>query len=146
MQEKMPVVDMLERWAGRSRHRLHMPGHKGGRGLDNAPGFDALRFDATELADTDDLFAPAGALKERWAGRGEGFSRSGRGSDRGGYGRRPRDAALARTGGGRRCGARLPPVGGGGVELAGLGPVFVYPETLEDSLPGCVRPDRVETR
>ena len=145
MQEKMPVVDMLERWAGKSRHRLHMPGHKGGRGLDNAPGFDALRFDATELADTDDLFAPAGALKEAMELAAAGFSAVWTRFLTAGATAGVLAMLLSLEPGsnvvvGRDCHRSV----AAGVELAGLRPVFVYPEAPEDGLPGCVCPDRVE--
>lgn len=53
-----PVWDMLQ--AGRDRVSLHMPGHKG-RGPFGP--MDAYALDTTELAGTDDLYAPEGGLR-----------------------------------------------------------------------------------
>ena len=53
-----PVWDMLK--AGRARVSMHMPGHKG-----QGPfgPLDAYALDTTELAGTDDLYAPEGGLR-----------------------------------------------------------------------------------
>lgn len=144
-QEKMPVVDMLDTWAKRGRRRLHMPGHKGGAGLDHVIGFDALAFDATELADTDDLFAPAGPLKEAMelaaAGFGAAWTRFLTAGATAGVlamllALEPGSKVLI----GRDCHRSV----AAGVELAGLRPEFMYPRTLEHGLPGCVDVSDVE--
>lgn len=57
----MPLVRALGE-AGNPSARLHMPGHKGGKGLAGL-GYDALNWDVTELFYSDDLFAPTGCIQ-----------------------------------------------------------------------------------
>ena len=49
-----PIDDMLR--AAQGRTRFHMPGHKG-----RIPAIPAA-LDMTELAETDDLYAPQGGI------------------------------------------------------------------------------------
>ncbi len=56
---KKPIVEMLHRMAEAESVRFHMPGHKGRIGF-MSPGY--LQFDITELAGTDNLYMPSGAI------------------------------------------------------------------------------------
>ncbi|MFZ5975024.1 MAG: aminotransferase class I/II-fold pyridoxal phosphate-dependent enzyme [Bacillota bacterium] len=146
MQKKMPVVEMLITWAGKGRCRMHMPGHKGGKGLRHVPGFDALAFDTTELPETDDLFAPSGALKEAMELAAEGFGARytqflTAGATSGILAMLlalPRGSAVLA---GRDCHRSV----AAGIELAGLTPVFVYPRMLSGGMPGCVCAEDIES-
>ncbi len=75
-----PLADMLR--AAQGRTRMHMPGHKG----ETPPGWQPFAWDMTELACTDDLFAPergiaqAEALAARSAEAGATLMLSGGGT------------------------------------------------------------------
>lgn len=143
MQERTPVADMLRTWAGEKRHRLHMPGHKGGKGP--LSGFDALAWDATELSDTDALFASVGPLKEAMALAAQGFGA-----------RYTQFLTAGATSGVLAMLLALEPGStvvvardchksvAAGIELGRHKPVFVLPGLLPDGTPGC--PDAEDVR
>lgn len=55
---KRPLQDMIQRYADSKRARFHMPGHKGRAGT-----FQSA-WDITEVAGTDNLYEPTGAIAE----------------------------------------------------------------------------------
>ncbi|MFC5529976.1 aminotransferase class I/II-fold pyridoxal phosphate-dependent enzyme [Cohnella yongneupensis] len=66
--QRAPLYEALATHAGLSAHAFHVPGHKQrvAREDDDAAGFyrTLLQLDVTELADTDDLHHPQGAIVE----------------------------------------------------------------------------------
>lgn len=61
---KTPVWEMLEQYRQLGRSSFAMPGHKGGKGIPKAFLEQLCAYDVTELADTDSLHAPRGAIRE----------------------------------------------------------------------------------
>lgn len=62
---ELPILDALERHLKVERVSLHVPGHKGGRGLPSlfAAWADGVgRLDLTELPGLDDLHHPTGPI------------------------------------------------------------------------------------
>lgn len=57
------LPEMLGEYADSGAARFHMPGHKG-RGLNGFMNGDIARWDVTEIARTDNLHAPRGAILE----------------------------------------------------------------------------------
>ena len=58
------IYDALRRVSAKQKTDLHIPGHKGGRGLSKRLQQAAFRLDMTELPGTDNLQNPRGVLRE----------------------------------------------------------------------------------
>lgn len=62
MNNKMPIVDMMQRFVQEGNVSFHMPGHKGGEGFKGCPEVffleDAGKYDLTEVQGTDNLNNP----------------------------------------------------------------------------------------
>ncbi|MBT9253258.1 MAG: aminotransferase class V-fold PLP-dependent enzyme [Brockia lithotrophica] len=65
---RAPILEALAAHSARTRAAFHIPGHKGGRGMDpefrRILGDKALAFDLINIAPLDDLHAPTGAIRE----------------------------------------------------------------------------------
>ncbi|MDR3564982.1 MAG: aminotransferase class V-fold PLP-dependent enzyme [Negativicutes bacterium] len=65
--EETPIIAALERYIAARTVRFHMPGHKGGRIVDNRIrrllGRKVFRADVTNIPDMDDLHQPQGAIQ-----------------------------------------------------------------------------------
>ncbi|MBZ4687808.1 MAG: arginase [Clostridiales bacterium] len=61
-QNKLPVVESLEKYISEDCTRLHMPGHKGNSIFHAFPNF--WQADVTEVRGLDDFHHPTGAIKE----------------------------------------------------------------------------------
>lgn len=76
-QERAPLFQAIQAHLGGERARLHVPGHKGGRGaagfLAEAFGPEVARLDLTELPGLDDLHSPTGPIAEAEALAAEAF-------------------------------------------------------------------------
>ena len=70
----MSLYHALKAFSQKDRIRFHIPGHKGGRGLDAAWARDAFSLDVTEFDETDDLQHPSGILKEAQESAAKAFS------------------------------------------------------------------------
>ena len=143
-----PLYRAAEGYVKNAPARFHTPGHKGNSA---APcGFlgDALRFDLTELPETDSLYEAAGAIMEAERLAASAFKMK---------------ETLMSAGGATLCiqaMLRLVSQSGGrriimarnihrsavnGVALLGLEPVWVWPRGFEDSaLPGAIAAQDVE--
>lgn len=75
----MSLYDALKQFRQKDRISFHIPGHKGGRGLNPDWVRDAFSLDVTEFSETDDLQNPTGILAEAQSrtaalfGAGESF-------------------------------------------------------------------------
>ena len=75
----MSLYEELKRFRQKDRISFHIPGHKGGAGLNPNWILDAFSLDVTEFSETDDLQCPTGILKTaqenaaRVFGAGESF-------------------------------------------------------------------------
>ena len=79
-QNQIPLLDALKANAARLHAPFYTPGHKRGEGI-SQPLADLLgkavfRFDLTELADLDNLFAPQGVIQEAQQLAAEAFGAS----------------------------------------------------------------------
>ncbi len=76
-QDRAPLFEALQAHLRDERVRLHVPGHKGGRGavrfLATAFGPELARLDLTELPGLDDLHSPEGPIAEAEALAAEAF-------------------------------------------------------------------------
>jgi len=67
-QQKAPLLEALKRHAQEQIISFHMPGHKGGKGIDQELGEwlgeGTLAIDLTEIPGTDDLHRPESIIKE----------------------------------------------------------------------------------
>jgi len=65
---RAPILEALTAHTARTRAAFHIPGHKGGRGMDpefrRILGHRTLAFDLINIAPLDDLHAPTGAIRE----------------------------------------------------------------------------------
>ncbi len=60
----MTLLESIKAFNKKDRVSFHIPGHKGGKGLNRDFKENAFRLDVTEFNETDDLQAPNGILKE----------------------------------------------------------------------------------
>lgn len=60
----MSLYDALKQFRKKGRISFHIPGHKGGKGLNPDWVRDAFSLDVTEFAETDDLQNPNGILRD----------------------------------------------------------------------------------
>ncbi len=76
-QERAPLFEAILAHLRDEDIRLHVPGHKGGRGaaefLSEALGREAVRLDLTELPGLDDLHSPTGPIADAEALAAEAF-------------------------------------------------------------------------
>lgn len=142
-----PLYEMLLRYLRSEPARFHMPGHKGIAAPLREVFGDALRFDVTELPETDSLFDAAGGILEAeraaarlYAARETLFSAGGSSLCIQAMLR------LAVPEGGRVvCARNAHRAAVNAMALLGLEPVWVWPRPFSGSgLPGAVAPADVE--
>ncbi|MEA1960561.1 MAG: aminotransferase class I/II-fold pyridoxal phosphate-dependent enzyme [Bacillota bacterium] len=61
---KTPIYSALQQFIAEDILRLHMPGHAGGRGINNVALSRIAEMDVTEVPGLDDLHLPEGVIKE----------------------------------------------------------------------------------
>lgn len=142
-----PLSEMLSRYVRSAPARFHMPGHKGTAAPLRRVLGDALRFDVTELPETDSLFDAAGGIleAERRAARLYG-SRETLFSAGGSSLCIQAMLRMAAPQGGRVvCARNVHRAAVNAMALLGLEPVWVWPRPFAGSgLPGAVAPEDVE--
>lgn len=134
-QDCAPLYDAVKCYARSDVARFHMPGHKGKPISDDAESLASLmwQMDVTELDGTDNLHMPEGAIKKAQSlmAQAYGAKRSFfmvNGATAGIYTMlmaacRPGDTVII----GRNCHKSVI----NGLVIAGLNPVYVWPDTLE---------------
>ena len=147
-----PLADALGRHCAARRARFHTPGHKGEPSSPLYPFFGGgLRWDLTELPDTDSLFEASGPIlsAERLAARQFGTRETllSAGGATLCIQAMLRLATAGKSAGGRRvvCARNLHRSAVNALSLLGLEPVWVWPRPFPGSaLPGAIRPEDVE--
>lgn len=145
-EKNSPIYQMLLCYADSSPARFHMPGHKGNASPLEIFG-DALKFDVTELPETDNLFDDKGAIlkAEKLAAK---FYKTRETLFSAGGSTLCIQAMLrlvSNCGGKIICARNVHRAAVNAMALLGLEPVWVWPRPFKDSsLPGAVSPADIE--
>ncbi len=142
-----PIYNYLRKYAAESINIFHMPGHKLGNGVPQELAQDLLQLDVTEVEGTDNLHHPEGIIQEAQEQAAKAF-----GADKTFFlvngstcGIQAAIMSVCARGQKLIVGRDSHRAVASGLILAGVEPVFVYPEFNEEfGISAEIRPEAVE--
>lgn len=145
-EKSSPIYEMLLSYAKNNPARFHMPGHKGSAHPLEVFG-DALKFDVTELPETDNLFDDTGAIlkAEKLAAKLYGTRETLFSAGGSTLCIQAMMRLVSNRGHKIICARNIHRAAVNAMELLGLEPVWVWPRPFENSsLPGAIAPVDIE--